>query len=46
MIYVKKRVLEEAGLPNWAVFGNFIYMMESMSTDMTRDIVDISGNVG
>ncbi|CAK63318.1 unnamed protein product (macronuclear) [Paramecium tetraurelia] len=46
LIYVKKRILNEGGLANWAVFGNFVYMDELSPTQMTRDIVDVSGNVG
>ena len=33
-------------MANWAVFGNFIYMEEEVRTEMTRDIVEVSGNVG
>ncbi|CAD8161606.1 unnamed protein product [Paramecium octaurelia] len=43
LIYVKKRLIEQQSKFNWAVLGNFIYMD---GTQMTRDIVDISGNVG
>lgn len=46
MIYVKKRILNEGGLANWAVLGNFVYMDELVPTQIIRDIVDISGNVG
>ena len=47
MIYVKKRVLNYGGLANWAVLGNFIYSDDGItSVKMTRDIIDISGNVG
>ncbi|CAK63336.1 unnamed protein product (macronuclear) [Paramecium tetraurelia] len=46
LIYVKKRILNEGGIANWAVFGNFVYMDELVPTQMTRDVVDVSGNVG
>jgi hypothetical protein len=32
LIYVKKRVLSDGGIANWAVFGNFVYMDEEIPT--------------
>lgn len=44
MIYVTKRVLNDSHMANWAVLGNFNY--DDGTTPMTRDILDISNNVG
>jgi hypothetical protein len=42
LIYVRQRVLEEFGLPNWAVLGNFVSEKNYYSIDQ----IEVSGNVG
>jgi len=43
MIYVTKRILNESGIANWAVFGNFNYVGD---TQITIDFLEVSNNVG
>jgi hypothetical protein len=43
LIYVKKRILGDSQIANWAALGNFVY---SDNTRMIRENLDVSGNVG
>lgn len=46
MIYVKKMITNSNEKNQWAALGNFIYMTEIVPTEMTTDLVEITGNVG
>lgn len=46
MIYVKKMITNSNEKNQWAALGNFIYMNEIVPTEMTTDLVEITGNVG
>ena len=46
MIYVKKMITTSDDKNPWAALGNFVYMDEIVPTEMTTDLVEITGNVG